>query len=233
MAMLKPVIIPDQDRFRFTPGKIVSIIGPTGIGKSHLVAKILRDRDELIRPTPTNMVYVYNIWQTDLFRQIEEWCPGITFIQGIEKLQTYVYPADRSTILVLDDQQQQLLDSKDFGVQLITVGVHHHNIMCFFIGHTLYPRARLAQLANRNTSYFIIFKNKRSMYECERFGRQQLQLTPYQVRYAYKVASKYTDRSYLLYDLNPETPEFRQLTTNILNTDEPKFFYDLGSEEDV
>jgi energy-coupling factor transporter ATP-binding protein EcfA2 len=233
-ANTKRVVLPDQTRFNFTAGKIVSVIGPTGVGKSHLVAKILRDRNELITPFPTKIIYVYNIWQEDLFREIENWCPGIvTFVQGLDELQKFVFPPPSTsscTVLVLDDQQQALLDSKDFGITLMTAGIHHNNILCFFIGQSLYLKAKHTTLVNRNSSYVIMFRNKRSMYECERMGQQALQLSSNQVRRLYKDACQYTPHCYLLYDLNPDTSEFRQLTTNILSTDSPWFFYYITEE---
>src|SRR5579859_3165572 len=228
-SLTKNIIIPDTEGpFYFKPGRIVSVIGPTGVGKSHLVAKILRDREQLVKPKPHKVLYVYNIWQEELYKQIAQWCPNVEFIRGLDNLwgKLSQAPATNPTILVLDDQQQQLADSKDLGIQLMTAGVHHLNILCFFIGQSLFLKAKHTVLINRNSSYVIMFRNKRSMFECEQMGRQALQLTPSQVRNLYKDASQYGERCYLLYDLNPETSEYRQLTTNILNDDpQPKFFY--------
>jgi Adenovirus IVa2 protein len=226
----KPIVLTNQAPFRFLCGKLCSVIGPTSVGKSHLVAKILRDRNELIDPPPQTVIYVYNIWQDQLFKQIQEWCPGIKFVQGLDALESLTLPKTSCTVLVLDDMQQQLLDSKSFGVQLITAGIHHNNIMCFFIGQSLFLKAKHTTLLNRNSTYVIMFRNKRSMFECERLGRQALQLTPDKVRWLYKDACKYNQRCYLLYDTNPDTSEYRQLATNILTTDTPKIFYYVSEE---
>src|SRR5579859_2832516 len=118
-SQTKNIIIPDTEGpFYFKPGRIISVIGPTGVGKSHLVAKILRDRNQLVKPKPHKVLYVYNIWQEDLYKQIAEWCPHVEFVRGLDNLWpkiSAVTPATAPTILVLDDQQQQIADLKDIG----------------------------------------------------------------------------------------------------------------------
>lgn len=223
---MQSIIVPDQERFHFKFEKLVSVIGPTGCGKSILVSHILRDRHQLMRPTPTRIIYVYNIWQDDLFKKIQRWCDGkVTFLHGFQALRSVNFSRNDANLVVLDDQQQQFLDSKEFGHQLVTVDVHHKNMLLIWIGQSLFIRARNATLVSRQTMYTIMFLNRRDMYECEYIGKKALQLKASDVRMLYKDAARYSARPYLLYDLNPETSEYRTCTTNILNTDSPYFFY--------
>jgi len=228
------VIAEDQEPFHFICPRIVAVVGPTGCGKSQLVARILRDRKQTIRPTPDVIVYVYSIWQEELFQQIRDWCEPetpVTFVHGIEELQSKIeFSPGLCTALILDDQQQALLESKQFGVKLMTVDVHHKNIILFFICQSLFMHSKHNALVNRQASYVIMFRNKRSMYEAEMVGRQIMQLKSDEVHALYKEASKYRDRSYLVYDTNAETKEYRQLATSILADDQPQIFFHVSEE---
>jgi len=219
-----------HEPFHFICPNIVAVVGPTGCGKSQLVARILRDRHELIRPPPDAVYYVYSIWQENLFAQIKQWCPEVQFVHGVDELQRIDFNPNLCTAVVLDDQQQALLEAKEYGVNLMTTDVHHKNIIMFFICQSLFFRSRHNALVNRQASYVIMFRNKRSMFEPEQVGRQILQLKPCEVHSLYKDASSYRDYSYLLYDTNPETIEHRQLVTSILTDDDPKVFYHISDE---
>jgi hypothetical protein len=173
---------------------------------------------------------VYSIWQDKLFEQIKHWCPETQFVHGIEELQKIEFSPGICTTIMLDDQQQALLESKQYGVQLMTVDVHHKNIILFFICQSLFLRSRHNALVNRQASYVIMFRNKRSMYEAELVGRQIMQLKPFEVHALYKDASAYRDHSYLVYDTNAETNEYRQLVTSILADDNPKVFYHISDD---
>ena len=222
----KGIVIPNQESFHFRLPSIVAVVGSTGSGKSQLVGRILRDRRQLIRPAPMHVIYVYNIYQRELFDKIRDWCGGdenITFVQGIGELQKMTIRP--RTCLVLDDQQQSLADSKEFGIQLMTVGMHHTEMIVFFVCQSLYLKSKYNTTIQRQSSAVIIFQNRRNMYEAESLLRQTLQLKPHEVRSLFKHAAQYNPRPYLCIDCAPETPEHRRLTTNILADDSPHVFY--------
>jgi hypothetical protein len=225
----KGIIIPNQRHFSFKIPSIVTCVGGTGVGKSVLIGNILRYRAELIEPTPKHIIYVYNIFQNDLFNQIKDWCNGdITFVSGLSELQKIKLQPD--TCLILDDVQQQMSDSKDFAVQLMTVGMHHQKLIIFYICQSLFLKSKHNTMIHRQSSVVIMFRNKRNMYEAETLLRQTMQLKPTEVRWLYKDISRYNSRPYLCIDCSPDTPEYRQLTSNILPIDTPKIFYMVVDE---
>jgi hypothetical protein len=229
----KGLLFPDQTQFMFRIPALVSCVGPTNVGKSWFVARCLRDRKYLIDQPPDIILYVYNIYQEKLFEQIKQWCPGmVTFLHGLDELKKIKFSPDVRTAIVLDDVQQSLSDSKDFGYELISCMMHHHNLLIFYICQTLYLKSRHNTAINRQSSYVVMFRNKRNIYEAQALGRECLQLKPREIQWLYKDISQYNARPYILIDCKPETPDYRQITTNILATDWPKIFYYICEDND-
>lgn len=225
------IVLANQDAFYFKAPAILSVIGPSNVGKSYLVAKILRDRSLLIKPTPKIVIYVYNIWQNELFEQLKLWVPGIRFVSGLADLQKITFTPNVSSIIILDDQQQALLNANEYAVQLFSVEMHHKSMFIIYVGQTLFLHGKNNAMLNRQSSYIIMFRNKRSSYESEVLARQTLQLKPAEIRWLYKDAANMQERPYLVWDLNPATSEHRQLCTNILPEDCPKVFYYISEPE--
>lgn len=218
----------DAHPFFFRARNITSVTGNTGSGKSTLIAKILRDRNELIKPSPQAVIYVYNSHQPELFNQITEWCQGtpVKFTTDMFEYQTLVPPNQQQpTVLVLDDQQPAVADSGLKGVRMMTEDCNHRNLKIFYVQQSMYIHSKYNTALNRQAKYCIMFSNRRNPYEEQQLGKECLQLNADQLSVLYKDAGKYTNRPYLVYDNHPDTSEFCRLTTNILATDKPKFFY--------
>lgn len=226
------ILLKTDGPFYFKLPSIVAVIGPTGVGKSELVASILRDRDVLIQPNPDIILYVYNIYQKELFERLQNWCNGkVIFLNGLDELKKITFSTDLNTVLVLDDQQRQISDSKEFGIELMTVKMHHNNLLIFYICQSLFLSSKHNTLISRQASYVIIFRNKRTSYEANAVARECMQLKSNTVHEIFKIASLYSQRPYLVFDCNPTTSEYRQLTTNILKSDRPKFFIYLTADD--
>ena len=84
--------------------------GPTGSGKTILIAKILENYKLMTKPVPEKIIYCYSIWQ-DMFKNMLEVNPNIVFVQDMIT-EDQIDPSIRN-LIILDDLMDE---SKDSGV---------------------------------------------------------------------------------------------------------------------
>src|SRR5438874_1706147 len=118
----------EQQHFFFKAPSLLVISGQTGAGKSQLTAQIVKYRNELVRPAPQVVVWVYSIHQPALFQQLQQYAPDIIFCHGMEKFREINFSPKVTHMVVFDDMMSEIADSKSEGVKLFTQDVHHKNM---------------------------------------------------------------------------------------------------------
>jgi hypothetical protein len=164
------IYVPD---FQFIHPCLILCSGPTGIGKSETVLKIIQRHRELITPTITRLVFVYSEEQPNLFGRIRRSFPVVEFVYGIEKLQELEFDNSVNTLLIVDDLYFEATSSKYF-LDLAIKGLHHKSITLILIGHNLFQQNKYARTLTLQTKYFILFKNPRDINQIKYLGRQIL-----------------------------------------------------------
>jgi Adenovirus IVa2 protein len=219
-----------REPFKFKLPALLVISGPTGAGKSWMAAEIVKHRNDLIEPIPEVVVWVYNIFQDELFEHIRETCPEVIFVQGIEKFyDTFQFMHDTPHLIILDDQMAGVGDNKQ-SLQFVTADIHHKQLFCIYLCQSMYYKSRFNALLMRQARYMILFQNKRNSYETNMIGRE-LGITTKHMKNLFKDASEHVTRPYLLFDCDPETKDKQRIMVKFFPWLPYKFFYYIPDED--
>ena len=204
------------------------IAAPTGFGKSHFVAKLLKHRETMIEPPPERIIYLYKRWQP-LFEEMKESIPNIEFIQGLPyNLQddSFLDPKVRNLICI-DDLMAQ--GSKDQRVQdLFTEGSHHRNLSVICLLQNFYFPG--TQTMRRNSHYMVLFNMPADKTQIRSMSQQMFPQNPQHMLNAYEhaVSKPY---GYLLLNLKPNTAEKDKLKTDIFNEENQKIASEPSNDD--
>jgi hypothetical protein len=212
-----------MENFHFKSPNLLVISGNSMSGKSTLASKIVYDRNYIIRPAPQVVIWVYTIWQDELFKELKRMVPNIVFAHGIEEFQKIQLSKNVHHMVILDDCMTCVSDSSEM-VNLFTRKIHHYNIFLIYMTQSLYMKSKYNTLIQRQAGYIILFHNKRNNYEANNLGRE-LGLTPTDIKYLYKDAARYLKRPYILFVCVPETDDKQSMLIHFLKDQHPKFYY--------
>jgi hypothetical protein len=224
--MSEESVMIECEPFRFKLQSAVQISGPSNVGKSVFVSRVLEHKDELITPAPQLIIYCYSTWQEQLFGEMKKTCGNmIHFVEGMQALEKVTFNPDIRHVLVLDDLMNEVGNS-DFGVDLFTKIAHHGNILIFFITQNIYLKAKHMTTINKNIKYNVVFRNKRFRSELETLARQSLGMKPKHIHRIMDWAAEEASHPYIVLDLQNDTPETRAIVTNIFPDDKyPQAYY--------
>src|SRR5271170_6925953 len=98
--------------FRFKLQSAVQISGPSNVGKTVFLSKVLKFRDQLIDPPPQIIIYCYSVWQQELFSKMKEECGDMLhFFEGLNTLEKLHFDPAVCHALVLDDLMTEVGNS--------------------------------------------------------------------------------------------------------------------------
>ena len=196
------------------PSSII-IAGPSGSGKTVFMRRILKEN--MICPRPTRIVIVFGEWQKE-YETIRQLFPIAEFIKGPvgEGFHEKFNPNEKN-LLVLDDQMTDVENSREL-VNLFIQGSHHRNLSVILLLQNIFQKGQAIRTASLNAKYVVIFKNPRDKVQASVMGRQ---MYPTKTKAFMSVLEAATRNpfSYLLVDLQPDTPEEYRLRGNIFPSD--------------
>ena len=189
------------------------VSGPSGAGKTTLVEKLLKYKDDIITPKPLHVVWAYSAWQ----QGYEKWRGELTFVEGIPNLSE----VPKETLLILDDL---MVETDNSITQLFTKKSHHQNISVVYIVQNLFGKNKEMRTISLNAHYIALFKNPRDVSQMLILGRQMYPNRNKYFQEAYKDATS-RPHGYLLCDLKQSTPDILRLRTNIFLDEGPEVVY--------
>lgn len=196
------------------------VSGSSGSGKTVFVNKIIRNINTFYaNPKPNRILYCYGQFQ-QIFAEIENSCSIITFQKGLpsqqdlDLLSSQNSPDGNSSLLILDDLQQPLINSP-LMQQLFTVTSHHSLINVIYLKQNLFCPGKYSRTVTLNTHVYVLTSNYRdtrqiSLLGSQIYGRGNILLA------AYQDAMK-TPFNYLMIDLHPKSCKEYQLRTAIFD----------------
>ena len=182
------------------------IVGPSSSGKSQWLKKFLKYRNQLIKPSPHDVLYAYGEINPTVLEYKEA---GIEIFNGVpdqQKIKTLNPPS----LIILDDLMFDI-DEKYLNM-LFTRGSHHWNCSIVLVCQTLYGRN--LRTPRTNTHYLIIMKNNNLKQNISTISQQMF---PKQTNYfmdSYHDACK-NPYGYIVIDSHPSTNEADRLFSNI------------------
>ena len=205
------------------PDCFISIVGPGGCGKFHLVSQIILNQKNVFQPSFEKILYLYKHLQP----QYESLLLGSTrekisieFHQGLEWAAVDKSEAAKwRTLVVIDDFYQDAWEDATF-LNLVVAG-RHRNINLMTLRHNLYQTAKDSKTIDLNVTQMILFKSPRDFEQIGVLGRhlgdRKLLLE------AYKRAT-HKQFGHLLIDWEPQTDPKLKYCSNCTGS-EPTVFY--------
>lgn len=188
------------------------IAGPTGSGKTFLLAKILKSNSELITPAPDRIIYCFAEEQP-LYNELDDVSPPIEFHKGL--IDTDELDPSSNNIVILDDLMHEAEKDKSV-LKLFTVDSHHKNISVFYLVQNIYSQGKFTRSISLNCHYLVVFKNPRDLSQIEYLARQISPRHPDLVLESYESIAR-TPHGYLFFDFKQTTLPEHRIQTDIVN----------------
>ena len=163
----------DNMVFPFLPCSSFVVSGQTSSGKTRFAYELLKHTNVMFTEDPPDKIlYCYGIYQ-DLYREMEQSIPGITFLEGLpSKLEIEDFTLDRHHhIIVLDDLMHRVIQDSDVEL-LFTQGCHHRKFSVVFFTQNFFPKGTKSRTLTLITTYLILMKNVRDVSQVATLGRQ-------------------------------------------------------------
>lgn len=214
------VYLPDVDEtflvFRHPFTCIIS--GPSRSGKTFWTKRLLKNRNEMIKPEVDKVIWCYG--SAGSIKGLKHLFPDIEFHCGMPD-EAWLEKQDRSVskLLILDDLMHEC--NNGFVGKMFTRISHHENISCFLIVQNIFFKSKDMREAGLNTTYRVLFNNPSD--------RGQLSLISQRVMgkgYSWYIPAileelkKIEPYAYVVLDMHPLTNNFMRIRTNIFPDDE-------------
>lgn len=195
----------DQTFLKFRHPFTAICVGATMSGKTHYLAKLIANKDEMICPPVQRVIYSYKKYQP-IFDTMKD----VQFVQGMN------FTLDKSipTLLIVDDQMNDQLNQQL--TELFTVNCHHDNTSVIFVSQNLFFQNKAYRTACLNAMYIILFRSPRGSNQVNHLARQIYtgEKAKAMVQ-AYEHATQKPFSNFIV-DLKPDTPTLLRLRSNVL-----------------
>lgn len=197
----------------------IEICGASNTGKSCVVEKLIRFRDELFEGRKIDLIlYFYLVQDVETQKRIREMTENVKFYQGIDNLKEILHEHEaeaknRGIMLVLEDLQLEAFRSESVA-QVFTAYAHHLPLsaVIFTCQSPFQKGAAYQSLINRNLTHLILTNSPRLRSILPFLGREQDPSDPLLLLRMFNEAmsTKHGDPfPILLIDLNASDPLFQ------------------------
>jgi hypothetical protein len=187
------------------------IAAPTMGGKTEMIKQILKHKNMMIVPNPTNIIYCYKVWQTnyDVMKLNDN---SILFNEGVYDFTRL--KSKENNLVILDDLMTEVINDPEI-LNLFTVGMHHTNTSVFFLTQNIFSKGKFSRDLSLNTNYIINFKNPRDQLQFQVLARQIYGNKSKFLLESFRDATK-NPYGYIFLDLKQETDYKNRVQTGIL-----------------
>ena len=175
------------------------VSGPTGSGKTVLIANLIKQARHVATPPPDEIIYCYGVWQP-AYDSLEG---TVTFHRGMIDIPKDTPLDGKNRWLIIDDLMAETAGTEMLN-NLFTKYSHHYKISVFYIVQNLFDKEIVT--VSRNSHYLFVFKNPRDALSITSLAKQAY---PGKVKFlqeAYTLATA-QPHSYVLLDMKQNTDE--------------------------
>ena len=149
----------------------VFISGPSRCGKTVFVSKLLERINEFAKVPPTNVVYVYKVWQSKYDEMLSL---GVNFKVDHDNIVNDIKSSvsGEPMLIIFDD----LIGSSSLKeiANLFTVDAQHMNMSLVFLTQRMFVNDESFRQISQNCDYFGLFKNPRNSSEIRSLSQQRI-----------------------------------------------------------
>ena len=185
------------------------ISGPSNIGKSYLVNKLILNHDLAFENTPTQIYFFFKYWQQNYEELKNKSLIKIVFIKGEPD---ELFKPIPHALIIFDD----LLEENSTQIrQWFQAKSHHHMCDIVYVIQNLYSKNSTHRDISLSANYLVIFRNVRDNsaiaklnYDIFGAGKAQLLANVFKETFGQKYR-------YILFDLDQGTPENFRLRSSL------------------
>ena len=205
----KLIVPPDVLRFRLPFSMLIS--GPTLVGKSEFMLKLIKYRESLFTSKFSRIIYCYpeslSRKAQVFFQRIREEFPQAEICCGIPNIsQLGLDLDDLPSFLIMDDLMYEILNSASM-VELFQKHVHHFNISVCFTLQNYFALSPHGKTIMKNFLYRIIFFNRIELLELRNISIQIMPNVANFMHANFQFLQKHfpRERAYILIDGHSES----------------------------
>lgn len=195
-----------MEHLRFKHPFTCLVSGPTGCGKTELVLRILKHKNNLIDKPVSKILWCFNEIET-CHNSTKQYIlfNGIPNYKQLHDL--------KPDLVIIDDQMEQVKNNPDI-LTIFTKLSHHLTFSVFLIVQNLFFNTPNLRTISLNCHYLIIMKNPRDKTQ---IGHIAKQMFPEDYKYFVDSFINSTRRphSYLRCDFTPSTPDEYRLSSRL------------------
>lgn len=202
---------------RFKAPFTAIVAGPTSSGKSTIVFRLIKYRNEMIDCEMKEVIYCLPPGQQIKIPDFIQADRKVKFRSGIPDFSKINDGKPR--LVVLDDLMGKISAEV---MELFTRGSHHQNIsVLFLVQNIFFGGSKLFRTISLNAHYIILTKNPRDKNQISTLAVQVSPENSAALRNAFRDATK-DAYSYLLFDSSQRCPDMLRFRTNIFPDDQPR-----------
>ena len=134
------------------------------------------------------------------------------------------FKKNQNNLIILDDNMHEFMNDILIS-DLFTKFSHHKNITVMMLIQNLFPKSKFNRDISLNSNYIVLMKNPRDIQQIKLLANQICGGKDNYIFDAYKDATNNFPYSYLMIDLNQQTPFKLRVRTNVLQTEVPSIVY--------
>ena len=158
----------------------IYLAGPARSGKTTLCHQLLQNLPDITREPITKTVYVYRIWQDDVYVKMQSEGLVDEFIQCTDEKEDALkarideYLAEKTSfLLILDDCMHVSKKMQEWIAKLFTTDARHQQMSLVFVRQKFYGDKEFVREIDRNADVLVLTENKREVGQiCHQLASQ-------------------------------------------------------------
>ena len=200
---------------RLQNASVITVSGPSQSGKTTLVEKMVRLREDLFHDPISSVQWFCS-------HPPKERIDGVKYTVGVPS--NILDQIEPHSLVIIDDFMNELSNSKEL-TAIMTKHVHHLPMTLIYITQNLFDKSNDTKTRRMSTNYLIVFKNPHDKSQIDYIGRQMYPVDNLFLSKAFEKCTMHTPHGYIFIDCCQDTADILRVRTNIFGGDNPISVY--------